>query len=60
MTIIEIKREIRRWYGFRNGKIRVNLRDMTFTKILGDCISIDVDLPPHIKREIKLKEILKK
>ena len=56
MNYHEIKKEIRSYYQFTGGKIKLNLTNKTFLYVLGDCIC-EVKLPPHITRQLNLKDL---
>lgn len=55
-----MKRIIRNEYGFHHiQKIWIDLDTLTFKLRLGDCMSMDIDLPIQIKRELKINKLLR-
>ena len=58
MNYSDIKRYIRSYYGLHgNCKILLNNSKMTFILSKGECLSMEIDYPLWLKRELKLKSI---
>lgn len=57
MTKHEIKREIRQYYGINGGRIKVKLDRGTFILKRGECLTVEILLPPTILRQINLQKL---
>ncbi len=58
MSYKEIKKHIRKHYGlWGNCKILLNNEKMTFILCRNECLTMEIDYPIWLKRELKLKKL---